>query len=511
VPGHFILSFVTAVLCGAISVCAFAPFGWWPVVVVALAVFFTLLYETTGRWRVTWLGYGFGLGLFGAGVHWVYFSLHLFGDAIAPVAALGTLLFVMLLAIIPALFARMVSAQSPLRSAVFWRGGAVSWFLLFVPALWLLIEWMRSWLFTGFPWLSIGYTTLNNPLSGYGPIGGVFLSSWLLAISAGCIGLCLAQRRARSFIVAIPVLLAIWLGGWLLQQQQWTEPHGDPVTVTMVQGNVAQEIKFRHDLLQQSLRTYSDHSLGGAELIIWPETAVPTFFSDVQGYLDDFAAAVGRNGSTIVSGGFLTNEAQTEYYNAIRVLGGSDDQVYTKRHLVPFGEFIPFRNVLTLLADLIMIPMSDLSPGRGPIVPIEINAVHYAMSICYEDAFGAEVRQQLPTANVLINISNDAWFGDSIAPHQHQEMAAMRSLETGRPMLRATNTGITAMISERGQIVATAPQFQTAALDVTVQPRAGSTPYVRFGDMPVVILALVMVLLFFVVKFAAGPSRQQSA
>ncbi len=496
--GRLFITCLTALLCGAVSVTAFAPFGWWPVLIVTLGVFFALVFDSASTRAATAIGYAFGLGLFGAGVHWIYYSLHLFGGAIAAVAAIGTALFVVLLAILPAVFARLVRARktSPLR-----------WFLLLTPAAWLLLEWTKTWLLTGFPWLNIGYATIASPLAGFAPVGGVLMSSLMLVVLAAACGLVLTVRRSATTIACTALALMVFGAGFALQQISWTSPSGEPISVTMVQGNVAQENKFRDELLSESLRIYTDLSRSGADLVIWPETAVPTFFFEVDGYLNDFATAIARNGSTVLSGGFMANDAGTEYYNAIKVLGGTAEQVYTKRHLVPFGEFIPFRRVLTLLANLITIPMSDLSAGRGPVKPIEIDGINYGMSICYEDAFGAEMRAQLPLANVLVNVSNDAWFGDSMAPHQHLEMAAMRSLEFGRPMLRATNTGITAHISARGEILSRAAQFQQAAIDVEVVPRSGSTPYVRMGDWLAVGGALLMLLLFFAIDQWSGRER----
>ncbi|OED36498.1 apolipoprotein N-acyltransferase [Chromatiales bacterium (ex Bugula neritina AB1)] len=471
---------------GALSVLAFAPFGLWPILYVTIAGFFLLIYWCRTSRASILTGYFFGLGQFGAGVYWVYFSLHLFGSAIAPLAALGALLFVMLLAIFPAIYA-----------ALAWRcrGAGSIWFLLAAPAIWLLIEWVRSWIFTGFPWLSLGYSTLQSPLAGYAPVGGVFLNSLLLALCSGALAFVVYRRTLRSTLAVMLAVGLIMATGVKLNQRSWTHVSGDPVSVTMVQGNVSQELKFLPNLLDDSLRIYSSLSETGADLVIWPESAIPTFFSDVKEWEADFVAAAEARGSVVMSGGFLANDDYTEYYNSIRVLGGTDDQVYTKRHLVPFGEFIPFRDLLTVLSSLIMIPMSDLTAGSGPLKPINVNGVNYGMSICFEDAFGGEMRAQFPDANVLINISNDAWFGDSTAPHQHLEIAAMRSLEFQRPMLRVTNTGISSLISAKGQIVEQGPQFEATSLTVDVIPRSGNTPFVFFGHTLAIGLATVLLLL----------------
>ena len=479
------LTTLISLLCGATSVLAFAPFGLWMLLPVTLAVFFVVLYHSNTRGSSFRVGYFFGVGLFGAGIYWIYYSLHLFGGAIAVIAGLGTFLFVLFLALYPAFLAMLLHRFEK-------HSG---WFFLTVPAMWVLFEWLRSWLFTGFPWLNAGYSTLNSPLAGYAPVGGVFLSSLALVLCSGLIAWWLCRRTLVSGIVALCSVCGIAAGGYGLQQIQWTQPVQDrTVDVTMVQGNIAQELKFQPNLLEDSISLYSSLSETGAELVIWPESAIPTVYSDVADWELEFAESLSQNGTTVISGGFTSNADFSLYFNAIKVLNGTEDQVYVKRHLVPFGEYTPFRDVLTLLAKHITIPMSDLSPGSGPIKPITVNGVNYGMSICYEDAFGSEMRAQFPEANVLINVSNDAWFGDSTAPHQHQEIAAMRSLEFGRPMLRVTNTGITSLIDYRGQVVQRGAQFEAVAIDVEVTPREGSTPYVTLGDWLAVLLATAMLI-----------------
>lgn len=521
VPVTLSRTLILSLLCGALSVLAFAPFGLWLVLYFTLGYFFVLVYFARSGAGSFAIGYFFGAGLFGGGVYWVYYSLHLFGAAVAPLAALGAALFVLLLALFPAFFARLVWR---------YRTSAAVWFLFAAPSLWLLFEWMRSWLFTGFPWLSIGYSTIHSPLAAYAPIGGVFLNSLLLALCSGALALAFVKRQFLSIIIALLVIVMISGGGLALRQQEWTRPIGDPVSVRMVQGNIAQELKFLPNLLDDSLRTYSALSFSeateigidlqttdaektdtvagsGLDLVIWPESAIPTFFSDVDEWTAELVERARQQGTTIMSGGFLTNSDYSEYYNSIKVLGGDEDQVYTKRHLVPFGEFIPFRELLSLLSSLIVIPMSDLTAGSGPVKPIQVNGVNYGMSICFEDAFGGEMRALFPDTNVLINVSNDAWFGDSSAPHQHQEIAAMRALEFERPMLRVTNTGVSSLISERGEIVVQGPQFEATAIDVTVIPRTGNTPFVTLGHWPAVGLAFLMML----VNWCALPKGGRAA
>ena len=491
------IRFLASFLAGSASVLAFAPYSIWLITLPCLAVLFVLLYHAKSTKEGLLLGYSFGLGLFGFGVYWIYYSLHLFGSAIAPLAAVGTLLFVALMAVYIGLFG-WLSQKLPKQQPVLWC-------IFGVPALWLLIEWFRSWFLTGFPWLSIGYSTIETPLAGYAPVGGVYLNSLMLALICGAVAAVIVKRTIISGAVSLALVGSILLGGYQLGKIQWTEAFSEPVTVTMVQGNIAQEMKFLPNLLEDSLRTYSEMSNTGSELIIWPESAIPTFYSDVAQWEEEFSREMKERGSTVISGGFHASDDYSEYYNAIKVLGGTDDQIYTKRHLVPFGEFIPFRNIVTILSELIDIPMSDLSPGKGPVQPIDINGVKYGMSICYEDAFGSEIIKQLPEANVLINVSNDAWFGDSSAPHQHQEIAAMRALETGRPLIRATNTGISSFISSNGKIIESAAQYEQTSVVYSINPRRGNTPYSTIaGSFTLVFSLLGLGLLILCVRKNSG-------
>jgi len=512
--GNRYLRLLCALLSGAVCVLAFAPFEFWPLLPLGFAVFFAFVYGGASPRQVFAYGYLFGLGYFGAGIYWIYYSLHLFGGAVAALAVIGTFAFVAFLALFPATFAvislRLKTQNFTSHSSASYRSELV-WFLLVAPSVWMMTEWIRSWLFTGFPWLTTGYATLHSPIAGYAPIGGVFLNTLLLAFCSGSLGLFvnmwLTRRTHRgAAMVSTLFVCAILAGGVLLSRVQWTAVSGEPVSVKMVQGNIKQELKFVDNLVQDSLDTYASLTLSEdatvPDLVIWPESAIPAFFSDVQGWIDGFVEEVNSRGTTVISGGFLANEDFTEYYNAIKVLGGSEEQVYTKRHLVPFGEFMPFRSLRDFLSQFVAIPLSDLSPGHGPVQPMEVNGVYYGMSICYEDLFGDEMKVQLPQANVLINVSNDAWFGDSTAPHQHQEIAAMRALEFQRPMLRVTNTGISSMISRHGEIMVQGPQSEAVAIDVEVVPRTGSTPFVVLGNWLAVALALsIMFLRWLAVRF----------
>ncbi|MFP4131592.1 MAG: apolipoprotein N-acyltransferase [Thiohalospira sp.] len=470
-----------AALAGAATVGAFAPFELLPLAVLGPAVLLWLWQGATVG-AAARRGFAFGLGLFGAGVHWVWVSIHTFGHTPAVLAGGLTLVFVVVLA---GYFALQGAAGAWLARRLDARGvPATALLLVLHPALWVLVEWLRGWLFTGFPWLQLGYAAGEGPLAGWVPILGVFGASALLALSAGLLVRLLRPPR-RAPVIALAVL---WLASPLLGLVAWTEPTGERHSVAMVQGDVDQDEKWqpanRGWILERYARLSRQHA--GADLVLWPETAVPAFYQQVSDtVLEPLAEELAEEGSELVVGSPRRGEAG--YYNVLERVGA--EERYTKHHLVPFGEYLPFDAWLRGLIDFFDLPMSDFRAGAPRQPPLAAGGMEMGVSICYEDAFGGEVRGPLPAAGVLVNVSNDAWWGDTVGPHQHLEIAAFRALEAGRPMLRATNNGITARIDHRGRVAERLPQFETAVMTTEVAPRSGATPWVQWGNAPVVVVA----------------------
>jgi len=464
-------------LAGAATVLAFAPIGFFPLALLAFAVLIGFWASATPQ-RAFWAGYAFGLGLFGAGVSWVYVSMHTFGGMPPPLAALATLLFCAFLALFPAL-AGWLQARIP----------AAPWLraCLVIPAAWTLFEWLRGWIFTGFPWLSAGYAGVGWPLQGYAPILGVYGLSFLAVSLAGMAWLLFRQRKLVTAVAFIAVLGA----GEALRRVEWTLPAGEPVGAALLQGNIAQDLKFRPERYPQILETYAHLAEATrAKLIVFPETAIPRFYDRIeQEYLARLEAMARRNGGDLLLGvPYRTSEA--DYFNSVLSFGTSPRQAYHKSHLVPFGEFIP-AGFGWLLRGL-QIPLSDFSRGAREQPPIAAAGQRIAVNVCYEDAFGDEIARRLPEATLLVNVSNVAWFGDSLAPAQHLQIAQLRAVETGRMHLTATNTGITAAIDRDGRVLAQLPQFKEGLLEVTARGYAGWTPYARLRDWPAVAVSLLV-------------------
>lgn len=478
---------------GAVTVLGYAPFHLHPVPVLSLAGLLLLWQRAPTARAGARAGFLFGLGLFLAGVSWVYVSLHTYGGMAVPLAAAFTLLFCLYLACYPALVGAVL---------VRWAAPPIAKFVLVFPALWSVSEWVRGWLFSGFPWLAIGYSQVPaSPLAGFGPLLGVFGISLATAAMAGALAW-VAQGAAAYHRAYVQVPLGLGIAamlaglGFASNRVEWTTPEaGPPTSVALLQGNIPQEMKWRPERAAATLDTYLALARStDAALVLLPETALPMFNVDVPpDYLAKLTATVRKQGGdTLV--GVPELDAAGRYFNSVMSFGAGPTQAYRKHHLVPFGDYFPLRPVLGWMMDILHIPMSDFSHGEAIQKPLQAAGRRIAVNICYEDAFGEEVIRQLPEATLLANFTNDAWWGDSLGPGQHLQIAQARSLETGRPLLRATNTGVTAIIDEKGRIMASAPQFAEAVVQGEVRGFTGATPYVRWGNWGFLALSALMLL-----------------
>ncbi len=476
-----------ALLTGALLPLAFAPVGFYPLALLSPALLFALWTNADQR-HAAWLGFAFGVGQFGVGASWVFVAINEFGNTPAPIAGLMTLLFVCFLALFPALAgylaARLRRNLSGAPLLLFW-----------LPAWWLMAEWLRGWVLTGFPWLNLGYSMIDAPLRGIAPVLGVYGLSLAAAVSAGA--LVLLWRERGSWRLALPLLALLWGGGVLLDRIEWTTPQGEPLRVTLIQGNVEQATKWDTNRVLNRLWTYEDltrENLDNSDLIIWPENAITVFYHSLKkDYFNPLAEAL-RSSSTDLIAGVPELDADGERYYTTMMSLGSHHGFYRKRHLVPFGEYMPLA-FLRGLIDFFDLPMSSFSSGADEQPLLQAAGHKIAATVCYEDAFGEEVIDFLPEATLLVNGSNNAWYGDSLAPHQHLQISRMRALETERPLLRATTNGISAVINEHGEIEARSRQFEREVVYGVVQGRSGSTPYIDFGNW-VVLFIVVAGLLF---------------
>jgi len=498
---------VASLLLGVATVFGFAPFGLPVLPVLTLAVLFLLWRHAESARRAAWVGFLFGLGLFGAGASWVYIALSMFGDMQGVLAGLATVGFCTYLALFPALTGwatvRIAPSASDSRLAA-------------AAACWTLTEWLRSWLFSGFPWLSVGYAQTQGPLAGYAPLGGVFLVSFAVAGSAALVSRLASNVRASErsrATLALVCLFVIWATGYGLRAIEWSRPIGAPLAVSLVQGNIPQDLKFEAAYRDKTLATYAE-LVGQAkgQLIVLPESALPMFADEVPvEFVAQLRKTAQERGGDLLVGLFFfeprdPGEDEDHYFNSVVSIGTAPTQRYRKRHLVPFGETIPAKPIVGwFIRRVLHIPLADQTPGPAFQAPFEVAGQHVAVNICYEDAFGSELIYALPEATLLVNVTNDAWYGRSLAAEQHAQISAMRAIETSRPMLRATNTGITSIIDHRGRELARLPWFTQGILEGTIAGRTGTTVYVRSGD------ALAVALAFGVVVAVAASSRWRRA
>jgi apolipoprotein N-acyltransferase len=481
------MTYLLAFAAGSLSVGAFSPFDWWWLLLPSLGLLFGL-WMWTGGGAAFRLGLCFGFGQFGFGVSWVYISIQTFGGMPPVLAGLCVFGLVLWLSLFPALTGWL--------QAKFRRLHPVARLLAVIPVTWTLLEWTRGWLFSGMPWLSNGYAMLETPLVGLAPLGGVYLVGLLTSLAAGVLAM-LFVRPGRVALVSLLLPALALLTGFLLDSHSWTRGEGDPIDVAIIQNNVPLRNKWNPDNRVAILQEYMDRSmeLGDSDLVVWPEGAVPDYLENLP---LEFWQTLAIHPADFVLGTLHRPPGGNDYYNTLAVV--SDElHLYNKQHLVPFGEFFPMERLLDPILRHLTMPMADFSSWRSPQESVPVAGNRAAASICYEDAFPHEWRNQVAAAGFLINISEDMWFGDSLAPHQRLQMARFRAREMERPMVRSSNNGLSSLIDWRGRVTAVAPQFEKAVVTGTVSPRTGTTPFVRWGDWPALFLAgvmLVVALLF---------------
>ncbi len=479
---------IAALLAGALLPLALAPFKLWWFAPLPLVAYLLLTRGLPLRQRYL-RSLLFGLGSYGTGVSWVYVSIHDYGYLPVPVAGLITLLFVTgitLLFGIPLLLWHRWLQDRPLGT------------LLGFPAAWVLAEWYRSWVLTGFPWLFLGYSQTETLAGGWAPLGGVYgLSLWLALLAASVA--CWIATRQRPWLP--PLLLAVLAGGGaLLDRIEWTQPvPGRVQAAALVQGNVPQLQKWKPEqraAIRQLFEDLSEPLWQPGQLVVWPEAAIPELYTPDHPFfaaMDERATASSSALVTGVPSRQVLEDGSYSYHNSLLGLGTANG-FYHKQRLVPFGEYVPLQQWLEGLLDFFHMPISEFRIGLSGQANIETGTLQLASSICYEVAYPALVAEQVGDADALLTVSNDTWFGNSIGPHQHLQMAQMRARENGREMLRATSNGISAFIDHKGGLVSRSPQFERFVLQGTVQAYQGKTPYQRFGDAPVLLCCVLLLL-----------------
>lgn len=481
-----------SLIAGAFTTLAFAPFDQSWLVFITLALPFYLWTRLTAKQAAisAWL---YGLGLQCTGVSWIYYSLHVHGSA--PV------IFALLLIFLLSCYLSIYTALSAYTVNRFLPASPIMRLMIFYPASWVLFEWSQGYVMTGFAWMQLGYTQIDLPLSGFAPVFGNHAVSGLIAFCAGVVALVILQLGQKNYkaatVLVMPVLL-LWVTGGVLKPVDWTQAEGDAIRVSVIQGNIPQTDKWKLHMKKPTMDMYRELTLAqqDADLIIWPETAVPSYRYRVEPYIRELHQQMEQRDTDLLLGIFVKNDKGRVLNSVVNVNGDA----YHKRHLVPLGEYIPLRFLIEFFNRFVKIPMSDITSGEEDQPLLVAAGVPLGINVCFEEAFARDVIKDLPAAKLLINVSNDAWFEDSIEPHQHHVIARMRALEAGRYMIRSTNTGITSLIGPHGEVIDQLPQFERGVLSGSVQPMVGATPFVRWGDWLIVGACSLLLLAYAVIR-----------
>jgi len=479
----FNLTSLFFLLLGVVFTSVFAPFNLYMLSpILMMPVFYTCL-KSAPKQAAIYLFF-FGFGHFISGVYWVYISIHTFGNAPSWIALLLMFGLVILMSFYFYLAGYLIS----------WLVDGRSFRMILIgPSVWVLFEWIKGWAFSGFPWLSIGYSQIDTFLSGWGPVLGVYGISWFVLLSSAIF---LHFISKKQYFTALSLMLLPYLFGALLLSYSWTEDFEQPITTSIIQGGVSQDLKWKDEQLPKTMDLYLQATLSteNDSFVIWPEVAIPAPLDQLESYIDLLQKHLKKTNKKLAIGILEKDNGRPNSYNSMMFLDGTKKQFYRKRHLVPFGEYFPVPNFVRQWMKMHSLPNLDLLKGEDKQALIEFDkSIYMATAICYEIAFGSEQLYAFPKANILLNISNDGWFGDSIAPHQHLQITRMRALETGRYVIRSTNNGISAFINPQGILREKSEQFRFEVLSSYVQPRIGLTPYIMLGNWPIILIILCVI------------------
>ncbi len=489
------ISYFIVFIAGGVLPLAFSPINYYFISVLSPSILFYFFIFANSR-QAAWLGWWYGLGFFGVGVSWVFVAIYEFGLSSMSLSLVLTFISISLLAL-------FIAFQGFITKIFINKFNLVNQkiiILIVFPLFWVLMEWIRGWFLTGFPWLSLGYSQTNSMLSGYAAVLGVYGVSWIVALSAALLLLAvLYKKERRSFLYFIGGLSVIWMAGAFLFQVEWTQITDKALKVSLVQGNVEQKNKWDPEHFEKRKQRYLSltRQHWDSDLVIWPENSLTIFYHQLKNdFLIPLQKEAEENNTDIILGLPVLDRTTKEYFSSLMAFNRAGDedskiQFYHKSHLVPFGEYVPLASMLRGLISFFDLPMSGFTPGKKDQKLLTAAGQRIAPTICYEDAFGEDVIRFLPEASLVLNASNNAWYGDSFAPHQHLQISQMRALETGRDVMRVTTNGVSALINYKGEITARSPQFKSYVITGFVQPRGGSTPYVRWGNY------FILMLMFF--------------
>ncbi len=466
-------------LAGLLIPFGFAPFHVPGLALLGIAILYGLVQTTTFKTAFR-IGFLFGLGYLGLGVSWVYVSIHEYGHLNEIVSAFVTLVFLFFLSLYPALVSGCYAVLSKRRSKIF--------SCLLFAAIWCLAEWIRAnSIWGGFPWLLLGFGQMDTPLKYLLPLIGIYGVSFMACLASTLLATSFFPSKKSRYPWLIAIMI-IMLSPLALKHVAWSSVDNTPISVGVVQANLSMRDKWNESLFWQMLQNYKENLealVGKNQLVILPESAIPLPESYISDYLDEIHTKATSIGSAVLLGIPQVTADDSQYYNTMTSLGDAQGS-YLKQHLVPFGEFIP--GSFNWFFDWFSLPKANMKAGNKKQTLIQVLHHPIATLICYELAYPQLLRAQLPEAEWIVSISDDGWFGHSFAMYQHLQMAQALSQQMARYQVVANNDGLSSVINNEGEIIASLPAFSSGRLEASIYPATGASPWVNYGDTPVLLI-----------------------
>lgn len=490
-----------ALLSGLLLVFAFAPCNYTLFAFISLLLLLYTWHGSTKK-RAFWRGFLFGIGNYGFGIHWLYISIVGYGGD-------HTIIAFSLTALLTCILSLFIGMIGTLQRQFFKKNPNIQYICLF-PLLWTSQELLRSYLFTGFPWLLLGYTQTSGALSGFAPLGSVYLLTFIITLISGLLFSFYLKHNLKNLFLTIIGLTSLLLLGTLLKGTQWTHlQQSKAVKATIVQGDFPEMLKWDPAYLDRIIDTYYQLTEKNiSPLVFWPENAIPLFTDQDPLFFHALSEWTTKNNIALLTGKPHLNLKKNQYYNSAQVFGKGHGR-YFKHHLVPFAEYFPFESIIRPFLNFMNVPMSSFSKGAYHQHLLKMQKYHVAVNICYESAFPLQIRDNAENANFLVILSDDSWFGRSIGPWQHLQIGQMRALENGKYLIQSTNSGITAIINAQGEIVKSAPPFQRTTLQGKIKIYHGKTPWARYGILPLMMLMLFMLALAICLQHISTTQEQK--
>ena len=482
---HPLTRFLLLGIAGIFYTLSFAPYDIKVLAYFSLLIFIFILLGTDKKSSIK-LSFFYGFIIFLSGVYWIFNSIYLYGGENYFISILLTFLFIFILSLTFVPFGFIVNNKLK---------GTKRCLPLIISSAWVLVEIIRSHIFGGFPWLLLGTSQVGTYLDIFFPLFGTYFISFSVVLISSSLAIYFNDKNRKLVNMTYASLLFLLILIFNVFNYSWTINSQNLFKFSIIQPNIKQELKFNNEKLVSIKNKYKSLTLknNNNSLVIWPETALPFLYENNKSY---YKTIILENNISLLSGIFRYTKSNGNIFNSI-VLLDTKEQFYDKRHLVPFGEYMPLKPFSQFLANTLNLPMSNLSKGIDNQENIMIGDINIYPLICYEAAYPHLMDIKDNEFGIIVHISNDAWFGNSEAPFQHLQIAQSRALESSRYLIRAANTGISAVINPQGVILQKLNLGSEGVINSEIYASKGQTPYMYFGDYPILMLIFTFIFIHF--------------